>query len=137
MFSFSQEEEKAMIRLVFEQSDPFRREETPPARYFRFDHDTLFEGTGDRIVAYHLASGFWRTTERHHISGEFVGKAQICFEDSPGGFLYTLGPYEKVQVVGGSIYGDDKVVARFVGKTRRWISLGDYIDWPVMVVKAA
>lgn len=125
-----------MIRFLFEETDPMRREETPSSAYFRFDHEAIQRGPDNQVVARHLPSGLWETTDNRHLRGNCVGKAQICFEDANGDASRCFGPYDRVRFVDGAIYAGNKVVALFLDDSRRWVSTVDHTEWPAVVVKA-
>lgn len=126
-----------MIRFLFEETDPMRKEETSPAPHFRFDHEIIRQGPDNQAVAHLLPNGLWETTDKCHLRGNCMGKAQICFEDDSGDASKCFGPYDDIWIAGGAIFADDRPIALFQEDSYRWTCFRGYTDWPAVVVKTA
>lgn len=126
-----------MIRFLFEETDPARKEETPPSSCFRIDHAAIRREPDNQFVAHLLPDGALQTGNNRHLRGTCAGRASVCFEDGGGIISRCFGPYDRVRITAGAIFAGTLLIALFLEDSRTWASVQDHTHWPAVVVEAA
>jgi hypothetical protein len=125
-----------MITLEFKGSTPLRHSTLGPARRFRVAGNFIRDAdTGNILARYH--NHFWDVNGQHYTGYECKDAATLRFADAEGGSSDAYGPFPGLYVADGSVYGNDKLVAKFVDQTLLWHDHQADAFWPNMFVECA
>jgi hypothetical protein len=106
-----------------------------PAPWFKLVRSTLRMGPVEAQVG-HLENRQWKIHGRFFTSFHLDEASTIHFEAAVGSDAVTHGPFEDVKVADGTLYADDRAIARFDEETDAWHSAIDGCAWPIVVVAA-
>lgn len=123
-----------MIRLRFSIAGP-RQVMTAPAASFRFSARDITALPGQRPVA-QFASRMWQVDGRHFTRCECREAARVQFEDAQGQLTDPIGPFNAIDLYGGSLYADKTLLARFDEGRQAWETMQPKADYVAIVVGA-
>lgn len=123
-----------MLYLHFKAS-PTQRATLGPAHRFRVAGNFIRDADSGGILArYH--NHFWEVNGEHFTGYECPAQVSMRFEDVEGGSTEAYGPFDKLVAADGSIYGADKLVAKFVDQTLLWHDHQSDTYWPNMILES-
>ncbi|HEX7012279.1 MAG TPA: hypothetical protein VF161_06025 [Steroidobacteraceae bacterium] len=121
-----------MIHLRFSIAGP-RQIMTAPAASFRFSAREITALPGQRPVA-RFSSRMWQVDGRYFTRCECREPARVQFEDAEGHLTDPVGPFNTVDLYGGSLYADKTLLARFDEARQVWGTLQPQADFVAIIV---
>jgi hypothetical protein len=122
-----------MITLHFRGSSPLRHSTLGPAAQFRVAGNFIRDAsTGQILAKYH--HHFWDVGGAHYTSYECREPVLMGFEDAEGGRGDFYGPFPSLYVADGSVYANDKLVAKFMDTTLLWHDHESDTFWQNMIL---
>lgn len=106
-----------------------------PAPWFKLVRSTLRMGPVEAQVG-RLENHQWKIHGRFFTAFHLDEASTIHFEAAAGTGGVSHGPFEDVKVADGTVYADERAIARFDDATEAWQSTLDGSSWPVVVVVA-
>lgn len=124
-----------MISLRFKGASPLRQATIGPANRFRVAGNFIRDAdSGDILARYH--NHFWEVHREHYTGYECQDSVVMRFEDAEGGSTDAYGPFPGLYVADGSVYAQNKLVAKFVDQTLLWHDHQSDTYWPNMILEA-
>lgn len=124
-----------MIELQFKGASPARESTIGPSQRFRVAGNFIRNADSGEILArYH--NHFWDVKDNYYTGYKCNTPLQLRFEDAEGGKSDTYGPYPGIFVADGSVYANEKLVAKFVDQTLLWHDHQSDTFWPNMIIES-
>ena len=124
-----------MLSLHFRGTTPLRQSTLGPAACFRVAGNFIRDGeTGNILARYH--NHFWDVDGVHYTSYECREPVVMRFEDFEGGSSDSHGSFPGVYVADGSVYANDKLVAKFMDTSLLWHDHETDTFWPNMILES-
>lgn len=125
-----------MISLLFKGMAAHQNATLGPADAFCVAGNFIRDADTDEILArYH--NHFWHVGELAFTHYETQGRVTMHFDDGRGGQTEHYGPFEKLYIADGSVYRDDKLLAKFSDEALTWRDMQTETYWPLMLLSAA
>jgi hypothetical protein len=106
-----------------------------PARHFRVAGNFIRDADSGEILArYH--NHYWEADGGHYTGYDCPDRVVIRFEDAEGGSTDAYGPFDGLHVADGSVYGANKLVAKFVDQTLLWHDHQSDTYWQNMILES-
>lgn len=106
-----------------------------PAPWFKLVRTSLRMGPVEAQVG-QLENHQWKIHGRFFTAFHLDEASTIHFEPATGAGGIAHGPFDDVKVADGTVYADERAIARFDDATEAWHSTLDGSFWPIVVVVA-
>ena len=123
-----------MIHLRFELSAA-QRAVLGPAVAFRVAGNFIRHAESGEILARYL-NHFWEVQGMHFTHYSCPNPVHVHFEDAEGGKTDLYGPYNDLSVADGSVYTQNRLIAKFMDTTILWHDHETDTFWPSMILSA-
>jgi hypothetical protein len=106
-----------------------------PAPWFKLVRASLRMGPVELPVG-ELTNHQWKIHGRYFTAFHLDEASTVHFEAAAGAGSVAHGPFEEIKVSDGTLYADDRPIARFDEALASWQSALDGSAWPTVVVVA-
>jgi hypothetical protein len=87
---------------------------------------------GDVVAAYSRHQ--WNVQDSHFSRYDCIDRCCLFFRDMEGGASESFGPFDVMHVADGTMYGGDKLFAKFVDESVLWHSYELDTYWPSLFI---
>jgi hypothetical protein len=124
-----------VVELRFEGLSRHQTVTVGPAPWFRLAGNHIRQGPGDAVVA-QLVRHQWSVGEHFFSRFDCRGEVHVGFEDMAGLPSAAFGPFTSLYVVDGTMFAEDRVLAKFAEETQLWHCFPTETYWPVLIIEA-